>query len=107
MTKVLYTGDMGMSTMKVCSWCISRLGGSPARATRNTPPRRGCSSARTTGPPPREGLGFRRAYLLLGQPDVLKAAIIPVAGLWRIVADLGRAYLQPVRPQSLDAPDLL
>ena len=33
--------------------------------------------------------------LLLGQPDVLKAAIHPVAGLWRVVAYLGRADLEP------------
>src|SRR5712691_10384237 len=49
MTRVLYTGDMGMVTMKVCSWCMSRLGGSPAVANRHTPPRRGCSSARAAG----------------------------------------------------------
>src|SRR5262249_17177407 len=36
----------GMFTAKVCSWCVSRLGGSAARATRNTPPRCGFSSAR-------------------------------------------------------------
>ena len=61
-----------------------------------------------TRPPPREGPGLPDgARLLLSQPDVLEAAIHPVAGLRRIVADLGRAYLQPVRPQPLDAPDLL
>src|SRR5262245_7768794 len=30
-----------------------------------------------------------------------------MAGLWRIVADLGRTHLQPVRPQPLNTPDLL
>src|SRR6266581_8549674 len=49
MTRVLYTGDSGMVTIKVCSWCMSRLGGSPAVATRNTPPRCGFSSARAHG----------------------------------------------------------
>src|SRR6266446_9157357 len=49
MTRVLYTEDRGMVTMKVCSWCMSRLGGSPAVATRNTPPRCGFSSASTNG----------------------------------------------------------
>src|SRR5215211_7901355 len=49
MTRVLYTVDMGMSTRKVDSWCMSRLGGSPARATRNTPPFCGFSSARAAG----------------------------------------------------------
>src|SRR5262247_3512626 len=49
MTRVLYTVDMGISTRKVDSWCISRLGGSPARATRKTPPFCGFSSARAMG----------------------------------------------------------
>src|SRR5919202_847435 len=49
MTRVLYTGAMGMFTAKVCSWCVSRLGGSAAWATRNTPPRCGFSSARANG----------------------------------------------------------
>src|SRR4030095_16332155 len=49
MTRVLYTVDMGISTRKVDSWCMSRLGGSPARATRNTPPFCGFSSARAAG----------------------------------------------------------
>src|SRR5262245_59202063 len=35
--------------MNVCSWCISRLGGSPASATCKIPPRRGCSSASAIG----------------------------------------------------------
>ena len=48
-----------------------------------------------TRPPSREGLDLPSGgRLLLSQPDVLKAAIHPVAGLRRIVADLGRAYLQ-------------
>src|SRR5262249_8273036 len=49
MTRVLYTGARGMFTAKVCSWCVSRLGGSAAWATRNTPPCPGCSSARANG----------------------------------------------------------
>src|SRR5438093_6559535 len=40
---------MGMFTAKVFSWCVSRLGGSAAWATRNTPPYRGFSSARASG----------------------------------------------------------
>src|SRR5262249_58671835 len=48
-TRVLYTGEKGMVTRKVCSWCMSRLGGSPAKATRNTPPFRGFSSATPAG----------------------------------------------------------
>src|SRR5712691_11777722 len=49
MTRMLYTGAMGMFTAKVCSWCVSRLGGSAAWATRSTPPRCGFSSARAHG----------------------------------------------------------
>src|SRR5262245_17999276 len=48
-TRVLYTGEKGIVTRKVCSWCMSRLGGSPARATRKTPPFCGFSSAKAAG----------------------------------------------------------
>src|SRR5262245_18108519 len=58
--------------------------------------------------PPLRGPGSSVAsYLLLIQPDVLEAAIHPLAGLWRVVTYLSRAHLQPCVPQPLDAPDLL
>ena len=45
-------------------------------------------------PTEREPGAAQRARLLLSQPDVLKAAIHPVAGLWGIVVYLGRAYFE-------------
>src|SRR5215831_8652687 len=73
MTRVLYTGDMGMVTMKVCSWCMSRLGGSPAVATRNTPPWRGFSSARATG----AGHSPSTSTTLSTRPMTLQRSIFP------------------------------
>src|SRR5262245_45242789 len=110
MTRVLYTGAMGMFTAKVCSWCVSRLGGSAAWATRNTPPYRGFSSAMANGAahspmsitilsispvlrpievPSCLGatLAHARVSLLLSQPHVLQAPVHPVVGMGVIVAD--------------------
>ena len=48
-TRVLYTVDIGIVTLNVCSWCISKLGGSPERETLKIPPRCGSSASAVNG----------------------------------------------------------